>query len=375
MTSKPKLLIFIDWFHPAYKAGGPVKSVVNIIDCLSHVLDVRVVTSNKDVDGTVLPVAANEWVMKQGYSVCYLNDQIPMLDFLKQERQSCDTVYFNSLFSVKYTILPMLFYRNSKVKKILAPRGMLGQGALAIKPIKKKIFLFLSKKFLFADVIWHASTPTEADEVKQVIGKTAKIVIAQNISSSASKRFVEYDFKKKQELRMVFISRISSKKNIYFLLDLLRSLKDLNNLKLDIYGPIEDQAYWDSCCTLIEKDKRIQYRGVIPPVEINSVLSNYHFFVLPTLHENYGHSIVEALNCGLPVVLSQHTPWRNLKSENVGFDIALSDKQAWMDVLRAAYFMDGTDYKTMTMACYEYAKKYLVNEQVLSDNKKLFYGC
>ena len=74
------------------------------------------------------------------------------------------------------------------------------------------------------------------------------------------------------------------------------------------------------------------------------------------------------------MVLSQHTPWRNLKSENVGFDIALSDKQAWMDALRAAYFMNGSEYKTMTMACYEYAKKYVVNEQVVIENKKLFYG-
>ena len=374
MTSKPKLLIFIDWFYPAYKAGGPVKSVLNIINSLSQDLDIKVVTSNKDVDGTVLSVPANTWVNKEGYSICYLNDQMSLLEFLKREKISCDSVYFNSLFSVKYTILPMLFYRNSKVKKILAPRGMLGQGALAIKPIKKKIFLFLSKKFLIADVIWHASTPTEADEVKQVIGKTAKIVIAQNISSSASKRFVEYDFKKKQELRMVFISRISSKKNIYFLLDLLRSLKDLNNLKLDIYGPVEDQAYWDSCCTLIEKDKRIQYRGVIPPVEINSVLSNYHFFVLPTLHENYGHSIVEALNCGLPVMLSQQTPWRKLKVENIGFDISLNDKSAWMEALRSAYFMDGAEYKAITLACYQYANAHVVNEEVISQNKKLFYG-
>ena len=374
MVSKHRIIIFIDWFYPAYKAGGPVKSVLNIINSLSQDLDIKVVTSNKDVDGTILSVSSNTWVNKEGYSICYLHDQMSVLDFLKQEQLSCDSVYFNSLFSIKYTILPLLFYRNSKVKKILAPRGMLGQGALEIKSIKKKLFLFLSKKFLFADVIWHASTPTEANEVKQVIGRTAETIVAQNISSPATERIIASDFKMEQKLRLVFISRISSKKNLYFLLELLKLMEDLSDVTLDIYGPIEDQEYWNTCYALVEKDKRVQYKGVITPVEINSVLSSYHFFVLPTLHENYGHSIVEALNCGLPVVLSQHTPWRNLKSENVGFDIALSDKQAWMDALRAAYFMNGSEYKTMTMACYEYAKKYVVNEQVVIENKKLFYG-
>ena len=186
MVSKHRIIIFIDWFYPAYKAGGPVKSVLNIINSLSQDLDIKVVTSNKDVDGTILSVSSNTWVNKEGYSICYLHDQMSVLDFLKQEQLSCDSVYFNSLFSIKYTILPLLFYRNSKVKKILAPRGMLGQGALEIKSIKKKLFLFLSKKFLFADVIWHASTPTEANEVKQVIGRTAETIVAQNISSPAT---------------------------------------------------------------------------------------------------------------------------------------------------------------------------------------------
>jgi glycosyltransferase involved in cell wall biosynthesis len=295
-----------------------------------------------------------------------------VLDFLKQEQLSCDTVYFNSLFSVKYTILPLLFYRNYKVQKILAPRGMLGHGALKIKPIKKRIFLFASKKFLFRDVIWHASTQAEAKEVRHIIGRTAEAIVAQNISLPATKKAVASDFKTEQKLKLVFISRISEKKNIGFLLSLLRSMEKMDGLTLDIYGPIEDQEYWTKCYALFENDDRVQYKGVINPVEVNSVLANYHFFVLPTLHENYGHSIVEAINCGLPVMISQRTPWRNLKVENVGFDISLNAKETWMEALRVAYFMGGANYIAMTEACYQYATTHFLSENIIAQNKKLF---
>ena len=49
MPEKKKILIFIDWFLPGYKAGGPIQSVVNLINHLGHEYDFDVVTSNKDL--------------------------------------------------------------------------------------------------------------------------------------------------------------------------------------------------------------------------------------------------------------------------------------------------------------------------------------
>ena len=36
-------------------------------------------------------------------------------------------------------------------------------------------------------------------------------------------------------------------------------------------------------------------------------IHNYHFFVFPTLTENYGHVIAESLICNCPVILSKGT--------------------------------------------------------------------
>jgi hypothetical protein len=52
-------------------------------------------------------------------------------------------------------------------------------------------------------------------------------------------------------------------------------------------------------------------------------LAEYDLFLFPTLGENYGHVISEALASGCPVVISDQTPWRNLEAEGInrnGFD-------------------------------------------------------
>ena len=52
--------------------------------------------------------------------------------------------------------------------------------------------------------------------------------------------------------------------------------------------------------------------------------------------ENYGHSIVEALLCGTPVLISDSTPWRGLEAEGVGWDLPIADEAAFVRALREA---------------------------------------
>ena len=70
-----KILVFIDWFSPAYKAGGPIVSVNNIIEHLSHKFKFYVVTSIYDIDEkeVVIKEKANTWLIKNKYSVIYLS--------------------------------------------------------------------------------------------------------------------------------------------------------------------------------------------------------------------------------------------------------------------------------------------------------------
>ncbi len=43
-----KILVFIDWFLPGYKAGGPIRSVAHIVSQLSGNYKFFIVTRNTD---------------------------------------------------------------------------------------------------------------------------------------------------------------------------------------------------------------------------------------------------------------------------------------------------------------------------------------
>ena len=98
-------------------------------------------------------------------------------------------------------------------------------------------------------------------------------------------------------------------------------------ITFNIFGPLEDMAYWEKCRRIIEKlPANIQghYQGILDHDEVIRVMAMHDLFFLPTHGENFGHVIVEALAAGCPILISDQTPWRDLEKEGVGWDLPLS---------------------------------------------------
>ena len=110
--------------------------------------------------------------------------------------------------------------------------------------------------------------------------------------------------------KLVFLSRICPKKNLLFA---IRALEDVrSSVEFYVYGPIEDRSYWDECvqtASSLPSSIKFIYMGPLSPNDVVSTLTNYDLFVFPTLGENYGHVIVEALSASLPILISNNTPW------------------------------------------------------------------
>jgi hypothetical protein len=88
---------------------------------------------------------------------------------------------------------------------------MLGKGALKLKPLKKKIFLTVTKAIgFFKHVSWHATDEEEAKDIKLAFGEKTTIFTTPNISVlNIQKTFIS---KNENELNLVFFSRVSPKK-------------------------------------------------------------------------------------------------------------------------------------------------------------------
>ncbi len=285
-----------------------------------------------------------------------------------------DTVYFNSLFSPKFTILPLVALKLSKQnpKKVLAPRGMLGKGALEIKKAKKITFIKASKFLgLYKNMLWHASTEFEKLEIEAVFGKNAKVKIAQNIAT-LPKLFPKKVAKQKGEVNFFFLSRIAQKKNLLGMLKILKNTS--GKIRFDIIGPADEADYWLECEKIIAESKHIEinYLGAIPFYDLPEKLSEYHFMLLFTQNENYGHAIIESLANRCPVIISDQTPWRNLQQKNIGWDIPIEDEQGFAKAIEEARGMDSEQYNRMAEASRQFVIDEVMDAKVIEQNKQLF---
>lgn len=381
-TSQKKVAILVDWYLPGYKAGGPIRSCANIVAHLKNHFDFSVITSNTDANETTpyTGVKSNEWnIRPEGTRVYYFSKSFSTYKNLKALllNGGFNVWYMNSLFSVFYTLFPLIIARFNKTncKLIIAPRGMLGEGALQLKPVKKKIFLSVSNILgLYKNVVWHASTQLEKEEIKKHFGESAQVVVALNLSAPAEIMFKERT-KNAGELKLVFFSRISIKKNLHLVFEFLKNVNPSYKVMFDMYGLKEDESYWLQCESAMRQlppNITTIYKGAIDNNQLKEVLLNYHFSILPTMHENYGHSIVESWAAGCPVIISENTPWRNLEKEKCGWDISLNNSVKFTEALNEACSMDQQQFNQWSNASVDKAKKVMQNNEAVEANRLLF---
>ncbi|WP_430817693.1 glycosyltransferase [Carboxylicivirga sp. RSCT41] len=366
-----KILIIYPYFTPAEKAGGIVSSLGNMVTNLDN-YSFYIYTSCYDLDGTHLDVRVNQWVKySDSIQIYYSSSKDDRSIKVLLDDIVPDKVYINGIYGNKFFLKPIIALKGVKNKLIVAPRGMLHAGALKVKAFKKKLYLSIIKTSgLLKGLQWHA---TDEQEVKD-IGKHfrhSKVILAKDTPPLQPAFATLEHSKQKGQLRLVFLSLITEKKNLMFLLELLDKHQDLK-VSLDIIGPIKDLPYWEKCQPLIEKNKaRVKYIGQVAPKEVVKALLPYDFFILPTLGENFGHVIFEALTAGKPAIISHYTPWSNLASMQAGFNLSLNEDE-WLNQLTNLIEVDNEAYQQMAKGAQSYLVDYLKTYTPKADYQPLF---
>ena len=113
-----KVLIPTQYFYPATKAGGPVESLYELVNCLENNFDITVLTTNQDIDGSYL----NLNNIRYGNTEVIYRNSLNILFILKiLNRKKFDFVYLNSFFSIKecFVFLILSFFFKYKTINIL----------------------------------------------------------------------------------------------------------------------------------------------------------------------------------------------------------------------------------------------------------------
>jgi len=357
-SKKPKVLILTQWYIPAFKAGGPITSVYNLVEALKSDIDFWLICGNRD-HGSIedLDVQSDVWLEESGMHVYYSSNSSLARKQIKVEltKGNWSKVYLNSLFSPTWTIYPLLLSRKNDLRCLLAPRGILGAGALQIKSFKKNLFLQLAKTFnVFSRLEWHATDDSERDEIELHFGKGAAIHVIPNLPSKVPAELEHIEGRDRKSI--LFLSRISRKKNLLFILQRMAEIEE--PYELTVIGPSEDKAYELECREFAASAGLIvHWKGAMHPADLQNELPKYSLMVLPTLHENYGHVILQAWGHGLPVLLSENTPWRNLKEQHLGWDISLDAKQLWQEAFKEHFKMPEKELVEWRIKCHSFVRE------------------
>lgn len=358
---KKRILCFTSYFLPGFRSGGPVRSLTNLCASLRDEFEFYVITRNRDL-GAELPytdVECGRWNRIGGVQVWYLNSPYAAVGPIREAILTAapDLIYFQSALDPAVTVFPLLLRRlnlvSPNIPVLVAPRGELFPGALAQKRGKKALFRLVARKVgLYSGVGWHATDPLEAGYLRDWFGDHARIFFAPNLPPLVVGREAPRRLPKIQgSLRLVWLSRISPKKNLAGAIGMLARVNV--QVTLAIFGTLEDKAHWAECQRLIVKlppNVRVDYRGVIAPEDVVQTLAGYDAFYFPTLGENFGHVILEALLAGCPLLLSDRTPWRSLAQSSLGFDLPLEQPDAFVAAIERLAAMSPAEFEVWSSA-------------------------
>lgn len=355
ILSRKRILVLTEHFAPAYKAGGIVRSLENLVTLFDEEFEFRILSGNTNLckKEKLTGIAVNEWrSFGKNSKTIYLSAQKQKAGVLKKIFNTVhpDVIYINGMYSFFFTILPLLLLkvRYKKIPVVLAPNGMLHSGAISNKPIKKNIYLRLFQFFGFhKEIKWHATDWQEKEDIHRFFGLQSKVLVVPPVVPKQAMPCMNFIKKESGHVKLVLLSVIAEKKGHFRLLRLLQKLPKEYRIELHLYGPVKDKAVWTACQQEIEAlpdSIKVSYHGFAEPQSVSLVLQKHHFFVLLTQGENFCQAAYESLSAGRPLIISDQTPWRDLQKQKAGWDISLNDHRTLIDVFAQACLMDQSTF-------------------------------
>jgi glycosyltransferase involved in cell wall biosynthesis len=384
MNPKTKILIAIDWYRPAHKAGGPITSIENLVNLLGDEenLEFYIVCGLFDYGAKEpLPVEQETWVKVGKAQVQYWHPKRLNLNTWKQLIQQLkpDVVHMQGLWSIKFSILPLMAAQSCREvshidKIIVSPRGMLTPQALKQKQwLKAPVAWILKRLNAYKNVIFHSTNDQETKEIAiyldgganwidnnpsstipQSLG-SAKNPIHQmpNVPRSLYIENREYT-KTTNHLNWVFVGRISPEKNPMLLLQALQMLDSPTTGYF--IGGYQNEPYFtefQNAISGLPAQHQVKYLGELGVDEIAEHLTQCDLLINASISENFGHAMAEALSAGVPILVGPNTPWQDLWEAKAG-EVAEYSPQGFAAAMDKFAIMDSATHSQFKMGAIQH---------------------
>jgi glycosyltransferase involved in cell wall biosynthesis len=311
------------------QSGGPSQSTFSLVKGLNSInFNATILTycsENKQIASNSFIVNVEKpFELRFGYSCRYKKE-------LKKQKLP-DIIHTHGLWQYPPHSACTFAIKNS-IPLIISPRGMLYPNTLDKSNGLKKIalFFFQHNDLINASVI-HATCKQEKEHIRAFGLKNPIAVIPNPVQVNTAISKQKQNNRKK---RIAFIGRLNPIKNLE---QLMKAWSQINNemWEMVLIGDGED-SYTQSLRNLaIELNiPSLLFTGFLFGEEKEKILQTIDLVVLPSISENFGMVVAEALQHEIPVIASTGTPWEDLQTYGCGWwvkgdveNIALAIKQA-----------------------------------------------
>lgn len=214
--------------------------------------------------------------------------------------------------------------RKHRLGYVISPHGALAPWALAWHPVRKRIASALFQQRLLdgAAGLVAAAEPERA-HIRSRVRRVPIAVIPNGVDIPA----LAAPAKPAKTRTLLFLSRLHPVKNLPALISgwsRVLAEPSLSDWHLRIVGPDED-SHVQTLLPLIAAlgpNPRITLEGAADDTAKAALFAAADAFILPSLSENFGIVVAEALAHGLPAITTTGTPWADLPAAGAGWHCA-----------------------------------------------------
>jgi|688.fasta_scaffold16522_4 glycosyltransferase involved in cell wall biosynthesis len=273
-----------------------------------------------------------------GIKLVYCGSSLRDLLRFQIDWKEFDLVIFNSVFIWQSIFLS----RNCKIPYLCIPNGGYFQGSINNRSFwKKKIFIHLFERLhLERATAVQALSNAESNSIK-AIAPRARVIQAPN-GVFPVERAHAYNPSSGGTRTATFIGRMSIQhKGLDLLLVGLQVARNHGcDINLNLVGPF-DQKEKLELTRLIEQldlSSFVKLHGGLYGTEKNAILSKSDFFIHTSRWEGMPFSVIEAMQFGIPVIVSKETNLAEIvANSNAGWVLPENNSQLIGEVLRLAY--------------------------------------
>ena len=327
-----RVLHITAYYAPAYVYGGPPRSIHGLVLALQRQgVDVDVYTTDANGSTRLSPQVTSRGDF-EGVPVRYFERDWParplgsrsLARALRDAVPAHDVVHIHGLWN-RVVWAAAREARRAGVPYVVSPRGMLERGAVAHHRWLKRLgWTVVERQTVQHAALLHATSERELETLRQV-APGARVALVPNGIEAGSHDITPDEARRTLGLAasgpiVVFLGRLHPIKRLDLLIDAFARVRVVRpDAQLVVAGPDEAGLRPVLASRAREAAGATIWLGEVDRHRARMLLGAASALVMCSDSESFGMSVVEAMDAGVPVVVTRTCPWSEVEQHGAGY--------------------------------------------------------